>query len=680
MWNRFIITMIASMVVLGGRAGNIVRLGTASGQPGTAVSLTVSLEADEPVTAMELRVPLDKNLTYVEESARLQSEASAHSLKVTQVDGELRLFVYSLSLASLANGDLVTFDLRLGKVGATYPLAPSVVLSDTSGQSLAATVENGSVAIQTPGISVEPSVIDYGRRAIRSSYEETFTLHNTGTTDLHVTGYEVSTSVIQVTPETQTIPPGGKAVATVTYAPVERAVSVSETIKVNSDATSGNSVVDVKAIPFSVNELQVSSTEGVADEEVTVSLTMNNMEPIVGGEVTFRLPDALAFVDGSAKCGSRSSEHRVLSSLNGNTLRLVLYNLSNRPVDGNGGELLRFRLRLNGRSGYYTLAPEAVILSNSQGENMISGVTNGSIRIAAPRISCPASLALGEGSVTETLRGQVVVRNNGNAPLVIENVTFLQDGFNVETPLPLTIANYGSAPLEIAYSHTSAGSFATQMNVYTNDPDARMVAVNVDGGLYEPNHLSFIGISDDDGASYSLSASLDNYTDIVAIQFDVNWIPGMKLDREDILLAERAASHTVNVADLGNGVTRVILLSMTNAPLAGNMGKLLTMVFHGLDFMGHPITINHIVLSNRRGENLLSPGHETVTIPVEEDFRPGDVNDDGKVDALDVMLVVQYYLTKQVFLNLSAADVVRDGVIDAKDIMQIQQINLKGNE
>lgn len=62
-----------------------------------------------------------------------------------------------------------------------------------------------------------------------------------------------------------------------------------------------------------------------------------------------------------------------------------------------------------------------------------------------------------------------------------------------------------------------------------------------------------------------------------------------------------------------------------------------------------------------------------------ESFKPGDANGDGKVDALDVTLVVQYYLTKRTYLNLEAADVVRDGVIDALDITRIQQINLKGS-
>ncbi len=62
-----------------------------------------------------------------------------------------------------------------------------------------------------------------------------------------------------------------------------------------------------------------------------------------------------------------------------------------------------------------------------------------------------------------------------------------------------------------------------------------------------------------------------------------------------------------------------------------------------------------------------------------ESFKPGDANGDGKVDALDVTLVVQYYLTKRTLLNLEAADVVRDGIIDALDITRIQQINLRGS-
>lgn len=679
MWNRLILNMMLCMAAIGGRAGNIVRLGTASGQPGSAVRLTVGLEADAPVTALELRIPLDKNLTYVKESARLLSEVSTHNLKVTETDGELRLFVYSLSLAPVVTGDLLTLDLRLGKVGATYPLAPSVVLSDASGQSLAVTVENGSVTILTPGISVGPSVVDYGRCAIRSSYDRTLTLRNTGTTELHITGYNVSADAIRVTPVSQTIQPGGTAFATITYSPTERAASVTETIKVESDATSGGNTVEVKAVPFSVNELHVSSAEGVADEEVSVSLTMNNMEPIVGGEISFRLPDALTFVDGSVECASRASGHSVLSSVNGNLLKLVFYNLSNTPVGGNDGELLSFRLRLDGRSGYYALTPETVVLSNARSENMTSAVTGGSIRIASPRISCPTSLALGEGSVTDRLQGGIIIRNNGNAPLVIDKVIFLQEGFDVDTPLPLTIENYGSAQLEISYSHTEAGPFSTQMNLYTNDPDARMTAVSLNGRLYEPNYLSFAGMSGNDDSSYALRVSLDNYTDIVALQFDVNWFSGMKLSREDIHLSNRMANHTVSVADLGNGVTRVILLSMTNTPLADNTGELLTMIFRGSDFVGRPITINNIVLSNRKGENLLSPGYETVISPVEEGFKPGDVNGDGKVDALDVTLVVQYYLTKRTLLNLEAADVVRDGVIDALDITRIQQINLKGS-
>ncbi|MCM1108638.1 MAG: DUF1573 domain-containing protein [Clostridium sp.] len=617
MWNRFILTLIVCMAVIGGHADNLVRIDTANGQPGATVRLTVNLEADVPVSAIEMRIPLDKNLTYVEESARLLPGASGHSLKATETDGELRLFVYSLSLSPLTGGDLLTFDLRLGTTGATYPLTPATVLSDAAGQPLAATNESGSVTILSAGISVSPATIDYGRRAIRSAYDQTFILRNTGTTDLHITGYDVSTSIIRVTPNSQTITPGETAVATVTYSPVERATSVSETIKVRSDATSGNHTVEVTAVPFSVNELHVGSAEDRADEEVTVSLTMNNMEPIVGGEISFRLPDALTFVEGSAECGSRASGHSVLSSVNGNLLKLVFYHPSNQAVDDNDGELLRFKLRLDGRTGHYPLTPETAILSNRQGENMTSAATAGSIRISSPRLSCPTTLSMGEGRVTDKLSGQFTVHNYGNAPLEIDRVTFLQEGFTVETPLPLFVGNYGSATLDVSYRNATAGTFATRMNLYTNDPDARMTAVEVNGRLYEPNQLTFNGTPDKDYSSYTLTAALDNYTDIVALQFDIDWLPGMTLSREDIRLTDRAANHTVSMADLGNGTTRIILLSMTNTPLPGQSGELLTMTFRGSGFVGHSVTIGNIVLSNRKGENMVSPSHQTVVHPVE---------------------------------------------------------------
>ena len=59
------------------------------------------------------------------------------------------------------------------------------------------------------------------------------------------------------------------------------------------------------------------------------------------------------------------------------------------------------------------------------------------------------------------------------------------------------------------------------------------------------------------------------------------------------------------------------------------------------------------------------------------DFKLGDANSDGTVDAADVVLTISKYLGNDVEINTVAADVNCDGVIDAQDIVGIQQIFLQ---
>ena len=61
------------------------------------------------------------------------------------------------------------------------------------------------------------------------------------------------------------------------------------------------------------------------------------------------------------------------------------------------------------------------------------------------------------------------------------------------------------------------------------------------------------------------------------------------------------------------------------------------------------------------------------------DHLPGDVNDDGVIDAVDVVLSISKYLGENPTMNLLAADVVKDGIIDSQDVVGIQNLFLKSN-
>lgn len=64
---------------------------------------------------------------------------------------------------------------------------------------------------------------------------------------------------------------------------------------------------------------------------------------------------------------------------------------------------------------------------------------------------------------------------------------------------------------------------------------------------------------------------------------------------------------------------------------------------------------------------------EQVVIPVIGSRKPGDVNDDGAVNALDVLRLQQYLAGWGVSINLSNSDVTGDGAVNTLDAMRLMQ-------
>ena len=592
-------------------ASNTITLSSVSGTPQTEVEIVVSLDNTDAITALEMVLPLGEHLSYVDGSATLTTTRSnGHQISAAQVGQNLRIYIYSLSLNAIPGntGELLTFRLLLGNEPANYALTPTVVLSDAQGTSLAGSVQAGNVAIQAPKLQIVNPQIDYGHIPIRATYTKNLQLKNAGTLPLTIENITTTDPLFVPKQTTLTIAEQQTASVTIEYAPVERGATSAE-VMVKSNAINGDQVATIMADPFSVNELHVGSTSGIADSIVTISLTMNNMEPIVAMQCAFKLPKQLEYVANSlAVNATRNNGHQALSTLRGDTLFLAIFSMTNQPLHANDGEIASFQLRLNGSSGTYYLKPIDVVLSNITEENMVSATSQGSVRINAPSISSNASLSFGNIPITEVAYATYSVLNNGSAPLVLERATFLAEGYSVVEELPITIANSNTTTITVAYQPTEEGDFSTTMNLYTNDPNNRLKTVALSGHVYEPNTLTLDGQNNQDG-TYTLSVALENYTDIVAVQYDLHWRSDMTTSQAAFKPSERMSSHSYSVTPLGDDTYQIIIYSMSNATIAGHNGELHQLVFTpqgSADYCGDVLSIDNIVLSNANGTDKAS--------------------------------------------------------------------------
>lgn len=607
---RYIGFIFALCLSIQAIASNTLSLSSVSGTPQTEVEVVVSLDNTDAIVALEMVLPLGEQLSYVTNSAVLATARSnGHMLSAAQVGQELRIYIYSLNLNALQGntGALLNFRLQLGDEPADYELSPTVVLSNAQGRSLVSSVQAGLVAILAPKLQIVNPQIDYGHIPIRATYTKSLQLRNVGNLPLTIDNINISDFAFAPKQTTFTIEAQQTAAVTIEYAPVERGAVSAEAI-VRSNAINGEQIATIMADPFSVNELHVGSASGIADSIVTISLTMNNMEPIVAMQCAFKLPKQLEYVANSFAVNAiRSKGHQVLSTLRSDTLFLAIFSMTNQPLHANDGEVATFQLRLNGSSGTYYLKPIDVVLSNITEENMVSATSQGKVTIKAPSISSNASLSFGNVPITEVVHAIYSVRNNGSAPLVLERATFLKEGYSVVEELPLTIANYQTTTITVAYQPTEEGDFSTTMNLYTNDPNNRLKTVALSGHVFEPNTLTLDGQSNQDG-TYTLSVAMDNYTDIVAVQYDLHWRSDMTTSQADFTPFERMKTHNYSVSPLGEDSYRIIIYSMSAAILnhAGELHQLVFTPQSDANYDGSIIVIDNIILSNAMGVNKTS--------------------------------------------------------------------------
>ena len=603
---RLLIWLVAILYGSLAIARNTITLSSVSGTPQTEVEVVVSLDNTDAITALEMVLPLGEHLSYVDGSATLATTRSnGHQLSAAQVGQELRIYIYSLSLNAIPGntGELLTFRLLLGNEPADYALTPTVVLSNAQGTSITGNIQAGNVTIQAPKLQIVNPQIDYGHIPIREAYTQELFLENVGNLPLVIEDITITDSLLMPLQTALTIEAGQTASVSIEYAPVVRG-AISKEVLVKSNAINGDQVATIIADPFSVNELHVGSASGIADSIVTISLTMNNMEPIVAMQCAFVLPEQLEYVVNSLQPNAvRTNGHQVLSTLRSDTLFLAIFSLSNQPLHANDGEIATFQLRLNGNSGGYGLYPQDVVLSNITEENMVSATYEGWVNIQSPSLYGTDDLHFGNCPITETAIAAYSFNNYGDAPLQIERVTFLAEGYSVVTPLPLVVNPWEEGSLQIAYDPKSEGDFSTTMNLYTNDPTNRLKTIVLSGYVYEPNTLILKGQNNQEG-TYTLSVALDNYTDIVAVQYDLHWRSDMTTSQSAFVPSARMQNHNAVVTPLDEDSYRVIIYSMSNATIAGHNGELHQLVFTPqgeVNYCGSTISVDNIVLSNAAG-------------------------------------------------------------------------------
>ena len=678
---RYLLAVLLLCFCMGARADNIVTISSTEGAPDEEVTVSIGLQNTDVLSSLQVSIPLDENLSLVSDSGELSSRCASHFLTVGVNDGILNVFIYSVSMADISgtSGEVASFKLKLGNQPSTISLNSSkLVLTNSSGDVIEGIAQGGEVTTRCAKAQYSTMEVNFGEVPIRSIYQQTVTVTNVGNADLTIT--DLVFSDVMTFSSTTTLPivigAGRSKTLNITYAPEERG-SISKTLKVECNSISKLNTIKLLAKPFAVNELHIQPTSGVSDEEVTVSMKMNNMDDISGYQVEFDLPEQFEYVENSFTLSDRKQDHVATASIDNKKLRILAYSPTDKAFTDNDGEIGSFKVKLVGRYGT-TLTPTKTVLSatiSSKVENVVSAVYGGEITIQSPTISCNEALNFGAVPVTEACEKAFTISNYGSAPLTVSRIVFNNEAMSIKESLPIVIQPWENSQVTVVYSSVEQTSFGVTMHIYSNDPDLRMKEVSVSGSRFAPNYMALSIPDVSTTRNLSIDISLDNYDAITGVQFDVQYPAQYESFDGNISVSGRATGMTATVRQIDDHTLRCFCYSMAGGSIAAGTGKVMTLslkpVGDSVPTGSYRVSVNNVKLGTSEMADKYAGANLQTSFNVYE-ILLGDANNDGDINMADAKSVVNYILgNPDSSFNAEAADANQDGKISMADVMFI---------
>lgn len=681
---KYLLAVMLLCLGTGAWATNMVSISTTEGAPREEVTVSISLDNTDVVSSLQVNIPVDDNLSVVENSGLPGSRCANHAVAVSKVDGQLQVYVYSLSMATISgeSGIVATFKMKLGDRPGWYELTPSkVVLTDAEGTSLDCSMSGTWQEIRGPYLLFwgmeDVEDMNLGGVPTNEKTIHGFSFQNVGNAELVVTGLMFS-DVMTFTDESQldypyTIQPGEWGYMNIGCLPTSR-TPINQTVTVLCNSISTKNILRLKAQPYVVNVLTVESASGASDEEVTISLTMKNEDAVSGYQVEFDMPTSLQFVEGSFTLSDRKKDHTSMVSFADNKLRIIAYSPTDSPFSGNSGEVGSFKVKLNGREST-ELTPTNVILSatiNNKTENVCSDWHGGYISIICPYIEGDKELYFGDRPVTEECIAGYRLCNMGPVSLVVSRIVFDNEHLSVDEPMPLTIEPYQETYITVRYNSLEEVPFNAVMQIHSNDPEMRLKEVKVTGKRFAPNYFRTTIPDIAVHLEANIIISLDNYDPISGIQFDIEYPQDCFVpDDDNYTLSPLLQNMTMNVSRIESNTIRYMFYSIADEPIARGSHPLMRIAFkptHALDEGHYDFVFKNIMLGTADMTNKYA-GSDYIHSVMVWNTLPGDANGDSQLNVADAVEIVNYILEQpsERFV-FAAADVNRNGEVDVFDL------------
>lgn len=319
------------------------------------------------------------------------------------------------------------------------------------------------------------------------------------------------------------------------------------------------------------NNIALSSVQGAAGTEVTISVTMTNSDAVSALQLSIPLGDNLTFVENSQKAGDRLNGHTLSAGVNNGVLNVMVYSASMATITGNEGEICSFKLLLGNTPGTISLTPSKTSVSDADGNSLAISVSNGSVDIRGAKLQINSTLDFGRVAINGSSQRSVQVNNAGTETLTITDISFSSSEFSTTMTLPLIVNTGGSVWISVNFMPVTRGTINEEMTIVSNNTSGNNI-VRLIATTYGANELRLQSVSGSIDEEVTVPVIMKNTDAINGYQMEISIPNELEYVDGSFVLSSRKQDHVVTASEK-DGILSVVAYSPTDKTFVGSDGE-----------------------------------------------------------------------------------------------------------
>lgn len=634
----------------------------------TSFEYEIGVDNDSAVSALQFDIEINQDAFSYGSNHTLTTRASGFTVSSSNpTENIMRVVMYSSSggVIEAGSGTILKLDISSKTLPSDYTFSISnVVLSDATGTELSSSSSNGTVSVRGAHLNVNTTSINFGRVPIGDNEQRSISISNNGNENLTISAISLSSPLSLTSTLPLTIPPGGSQSVSIALDSSEKYDASSEVSFTTNDNDGLRQLqkTTVSANVYAVNEIHIGSGSGEIHTDISIPVSINNMESFSGFQFDLTLPQDISYVENSVELSTRKSDHSVSGSLiNANTLRVIAYSNTNAEFSGSDGEVMILKLKPEVSSGNYNLTISNPIISNITLGDIESDSYNGSVQINAPNlVTNPSSISFGRVPITETRQQVIRLTNNGSAELNISSIVKDVSLFDIDTATPFTISQGAYKDITLTFTPSSNGNVDQDISIRHNGSTEQNI-INVTADVFSPNYLSIDDIEVLNGESYNLLFRLHNYNSVKGVQVDIDFPQGFSFDFSNMEMSSSTTNFSISSSSLSNGNRRIIIYNTSGESIGAGSEVLFELPFsvnNDTSYNDYALAYSNVVISDQNNQDVSS---ETLT--------------SGKISVVQSLSVKDFADSIQVYPNPFSEKV----IISSNGLVDVSVYNILGS-